>query len=213
MSTLCTDPNTGGLNAAIADRFAREDAERSAMLDGLIKSGRRCRLCGARLSEAVLSRHPGVCGSKACVRQAEAEVEEARVVETSAREAPPALPPAEPEEPAKPAEETEMACPKCKSPSRHKADCPNNPEKKSNLGNPEAAAPSPAPKARAARAPRSGTGTARPHETKTNAEILAAIREHEVELVTLRAELRARRDEIAVALGEDTRAASEEAAA
>jgi hypothetical protein len=54
--------------------------------------------------------------------------------------------PANPEPPAPPAEETTMACPTCKSPTKHKADCPNAPgAKPARSKKPETVAPPPNP--------------------------------------------------------------------
>jgi hypothetical protein len=124
-----TEGNGGAIVARIAELWADRDAERMALLNAIVKGGGTCRFCEARLSESVLSRHPGVCGKKACERRAAAErARVVEVVETSAPAAPPTpSAPVNPETPATPAEETVMAahppCPHCKSAGRHKNDC------------------------------------------------------------------------------------------
>lgn len=94
------------------------------------------------------------------------------------------------DKPAQPAEEDAMPnhppCSECKSGSGHKLDCSKRPGGHAK---------------KVGRAPASRR-TARPHEDMKTREVLAAIEHHETALVALRAELRARRDEIAQALGE-----------
>jgi hypothetical protein len=111
--SLATDTNTGGVIASIEERFAAEDAARMAELDRIVKGGGRCRFCKAHLAERSLSKHPGVCGMKACIRLAREEsdrtrVDEAARVQTSA----PTNPGPHRSEPAQPVAPTENTMPK-----------------------------------------------------------------------------------------------------
>jgi hypothetical protein len=60
--------------AFIADRvaslYAPLDANRKVWLDRTVKVLGRCRICGARVSDAGMEKHPGLCSDKTCHRAA-----------------------------------------------------------------------------------------------------------------------------------------------
>ncbi len=66
---LAASENVGGLHAAIADRLADEDDARREWLNAMVHGGGRCRYCGAKPSDKVLARSPGVCGHPNCQRK------------------------------------------------------------------------------------------------------------------------------------------------
>jgi hypothetical protein len=65
------DPPNGALEEErVARRLAAADAARRAHLDRIVKDQARCRVCGARLTDEVLARSPGLCTQRACRRAA-----------------------------------------------------------------------------------------------------------------------------------------------
>jgi hypothetical protein len=66
------EPQTSGNWDEIHIRKANEDALRMAYLDDLIQNKSKCRICGNRLTDGSMERHPGVCGLRACWRKAAA---------------------------------------------------------------------------------------------------------------------------------------------
>jgi hypothetical protein len=143
--SLADGPQFAGVHARTADAFAPSDERRGAYLDLLVKLGGKCRGCGAGVNDAHLELHPGVCAT--CFRIKKLRPDPAlleKLAQTSAPPPPPEPPPVKTFAPAPPATtpahvapaspaaptETRMACPECKNPGRHKADCSKNPEKK-----------------------------------------------------------------------------------
>lgn len=61
---------SGKIQQRIKEVYAEPDRARMAHLDRLIKEQSRCRYCNAKLSDAALDRHPGICSRPACLRQA-----------------------------------------------------------------------------------------------------------------------------------------------
>jgi hypothetical protein len=149
--SLATEPQLASVHGRIADVYADRDERRGAWLKLLLTKGGTCHACGASVNDGMMEKHPGVCG--VCFLKRKVRPDPELLAELAALSAapeslapalktftpdPPASVPAEP----KP-EETAMACPECKSPSRHRTGCSKNPEKK----------PTPAPAKRVPLAP------------------------------------------------------------
>lgn len=110
--------------ARIAEVFADQDAARMRELDELIRRGGTCRYCSKVLTDASLERHPGVCGTGACRRRAEAEVlrERGIVVPRVVAAAAPSAPKAP-----RPRGRRPEPCPACGSKAyRHRNGCPES---------------------------------------------------------------------------------------
>jgi hypothetical protein len=211
--SLADGPQLASVHARTADVFADADARTRERLNLLVKLGGKCRGCGAGVSDAHITLHPGVCAT--CFRnkklRPDPELLE-KLAQTSAVPPPPPLaavkyftpatPHPDPEKhahppahvaPASPAvpTETRMACPECKSPSRHKADCPKNPEKRP-AAPPAAKPPSkPAAKPRAVPVARRGALS-----SLTVADLLARRAELRDDLQAVQAELAARAEKL-----------------
>jgi RNase P subunit RPR2 len=68
--------NGGAAVAYVTDRMAPQDERRKVELAEALKRS-LCDYCGARLQAKAAAKHPGVCGSSACVRRASGEVKRA----------------------------------------------------------------------------------------------------------------------------------------
>jgi hypothetical protein len=62
----------------IADRFAAKDEVRSTALMDLIRLHGKCKYCGKKLTDVMLEKTPGVCGSKKCRKTAIEDVKRMR---------------------------------------------------------------------------------------------------------------------------------------